>query len=137
MGPGVASKLGIPYVSNVVKIDEVGEGYAIVRRMLDEGMQTVRVSLPAVVAVSIEINEPCYPNFMGIRKASKMKYPALGADDLPGLDRGGIGPAAARIRWLDLRKAPKRSAQCEFIQAATPAEAAALLADKLMAEKVF
>ena len=86
VGPGVASKLGIPYVSNVVKIDEIADGKVTVRRMLDEGMQTVQVPLPAVVSVSIEINEPRDPNFMGIRKASKMKYPTSGADDLAGLD---------------------------------------------------
>ena len=55
----------------MIKIEDVSDDSATVRRMLDEGMQTVKVPLPAVLSVSIEINEPRYPNFMGIRKASQ------------------------------------------------------------------
>ncbi len=137
VGPGVASKLGIPYVSNVVKIEEISGNSVIARRMLDEGMQTVKVPLPALLSVSIEINEPRYPNFMGIRKASKMKYPEVGLGDLPGLEAGKIGAAGALVKWTDLRKPPKRTGQCEFIQAPTPAEQAAALVDKLIADKVL
>lgn len=135
VGPGVAVKLGIPYVSNVIKIEEIAGNAVTVRRMLDEGLQTVKVPLPAVLSVSIEINEPRYPNFMGIRKASKMQYPAVGAGDLPGVD-GEFGPGAALIKWTDLQKPQKRTGQCEFIQAPTAADQAAVLVDKLIADKV-
>jgi electron transfer flavoprotein beta subunit len=137
VGAGVACKLGVPYVSNVIKIEDVSEDSATVRRMLDEGMQIVKVALPAVLSVSIEINEPRYPNFMGIRKASRMQYPAVGAAHLQGLDAGKVGAAGALTRWTDLRKPPKRSAQCEFIQAPTASDQAAILADKLIADKVI
>ncbi|MCX7671399.1 MAG: electron transfer flavoprotein subunit beta/FixA family protein, partial [Anaerolineae bacterium] len=92
---------------------------------------------PAVLAVSKEINEPRYPNFMVIRKASRMTYPATKASQLPGLDLQQVGEGAARIRWTDLRKPPVRVSRCEFIQGATVAETAAILADRLIAEKVI
>jgi electron transfer flavoprotein beta subunit len=136
VGPGVASKLGIPFVSNVIKIEEVSGNSATVRRMLDEGVQTVQVSLPAVVSVSIEINEPRYPSFMGIRKASRMQYPATGIGDL-GLTADQVGEGAARIHWSDLRKPAQRGGQCEFIKGATVAEQAATLVDRLIADKVI
>jgi electron transfer flavoprotein beta subunit len=137
VGAGVACKLGLPYISNVIKVEEVSDGTATVRRMLDEGMQTIKVKLPAILSVSIEINEPRYPNFMGIRKASRMQYPTLGAGDLPGLKTNVIGSGAALLTWTDLRKPPKRGEQCEFISGGSAAEQAAILADRLIADKVI
>lgn len=137
VGPGVAAMLGVPFVSNVAKILDVTEEAATVQRALDEGVQTVRVKLPAVLAVSKEINEPRYPNFMGIRKASRMQYPATGANGLPGLDTSKIGTGASLLKWTNLHKPPARTGKCEFIQGASVAEQAANLADKLIAEKVI
>jgi electron transfer flavoprotein beta subunit len=136
VGPAIAAKLGLPYVSQVAKVVDLTEEAITVRRALDEGVQTVRVPLPAVISVSKEINEPRYPNFMGIKKASRMKYPAVGADDLPGLDGSQIGAAAALVEWTHLRKPPARKSKCQFIEGATAAEKAAALVDKLVAEKV-
>ena len=137
LAPGLAAKLGVPFVSQVAKILDVTEKSATVQRALDEGVQTVRVKLPAVISVSKEINEPRYPNFMGIRKASRMQYPVTTAKDLPGLDAKQVGEGAALIAWTDLRKPSARTGKCEFIQGATVREQANILADKLIAEKVI
>jgi electron transfer flavoprotein beta subunit len=137
IAPGLAAKLGLSFVSQVAKVLEVTADHATVIRALDEGRQTVRVKLPAVLSVSKEINEPRYPNFMGIRKASRMQYPITKAKDLPGLDRGQLGEDAALLRWTNLRKPLARTGKCEFIAGASVAEQAALLADKLIAEKVI
>ena len=137
VGPGVAAKLGVPFVAGVAKIVDVTGDSATLLRALDEGMQTVKVRLPAVISVSKEINEPRYPNFMGIRKASRMQYPATGAGELPGLDLSRIGEGAALLKWTNLRKPPARTGKCEIITGASVAEQAANLADKLIAEKVI
>ncbi len=137
VAPGLAVKLGVPFVSQVAKVLDLTDEGITVLRALDEGMQTVRVKPPAVISVSKEINEPRYPNFMGIRKASRMKYPVTAAADLPGLDTGQIGADAALTRWTDLRKPPARGSTCELIAGATTAEQAVALADKLIAEKVI
>jgi electron transfer flavoprotein beta subunit len=97
----------------------------------------VKVKLPAVMAVSTEINEPRYPNFMGIRKASRMQYPAVTASGLTGLDQSRMGEGAALLKWTNLRKPPARSGKVEFIQGGSPAETAAILVDKLIAEKAI
>jgi len=137
LAPGLAAKLGVPFVSQVAKILDVTEERATVQRALDGGVQTVRVKLPAVISVSKEINEPRYPNFMGIRKASRMQYPVTHAKDLPGLDAKQVGEGAAMIAWTDLRKPSARTGKCEFIQGATVREQANNLADRLVAEKVI
>lgn len=137
VGPGLAARLGVPFVSQVAKVLDVAEGSATVLRALDEGVQTVRVKTPAVLAVSKEINEPRYPNFMGIRKASRLQCPPTKAAQIAGLDPRQVGARAALIRWTNLRKPPARGGKCEFIQGATVAETASILADKLIAEKVI
>lgn len=137
VGAGLSVKLGVPFVSSVAKVIDVNEEHATLLRSLDGVMQTVRVKLPAVIAVSKEINEPRYPNFVGIRKASKMQYPAARAKDLPGLDMSKIGADAALLEWTNIRKPPAHTGKCEFIQGDTPAEKAAALAGALIAEKVI
>jgi electron transfer flavoprotein beta subunit len=137
VGPGLATKLGVPFVSGVAKVVDVTDEDVTVLRALDEGVQTVKVKLPAVISVSKEINEPRYPNFVGIRKASRMQYPAISAAELPGLDMSRIGEGAALLKWTNLRKPPARTGKCEFIQGATVADQAAALAGRLIAEKVI
>lgn len=137
VAPGLAAELGIPFVSQVARIVDVTEDRATVCRALDGGMQTVRVKTPAVLAVSKEINEPRYPNFMGIRKAARMAYPAVAAAQLPGLARDQIGAGAALTAWTNLRKPPVRTGKCEFIGGATAREQARALVEKLIAEKVI
>ncbi len=117
LAPGLAARLGVPFVSQVAKILDVTEENATVQRALDEGVQTVRVKLPAVISVSKEINEPRYANFMGIRKASRMQYPVTTAKDLPGLDAKQMGEGAALIAWTDLRKPPARPANANSSRA--------------------
>ena len=137
VGPGIAVQLGIPFVSNVNKIVDLNEDEAVVLRNLDEGIQTVKVKLPAVLALSTEINEPRYPNFMGIRKASRMQYPAVGAGELPGLNLARLGEGAALLVWSELTKPPAATSKVEFIQGGSPAEQAAALVDRLIADKAI
>jgi electron transfer flavoprotein beta subunit len=134
---GLAVALGAPYVSQVAKVVELTESNITVQRALEDGVQTVRVPLPAVIAVSKEINEPRYPNFMGIRKASRMQFPATSAAGLPGLDPAQVGAGAAHTRWTNVRKPPARVSTCEFITGATPAEQAAALVERLVTDKVI
>jgi electron transfer flavoprotein beta subunit len=136
VGAGLAATLGWPYVSAVSRILEVTDTHATVRRGLDEGVQTVRVRLPAVLAVSKEINEPRYPNFVGIRKASRMEYPVLTAADLPLPGPAPYGESAARLIWAELQKPPRREVRCEMMPGATPVEQAAALVERLVADKV-
>ena len=100
--------------------------------MLDEGRQLVQSSLPAMVSVIKGINEPRYPSFMGIRKASKAEIPIWSAADV-GLDE----VAAPAITWPEIIAPLKVETECEIIEGDSPAEIAAKLADRLVEEKVI
>jgi len=133
-GAQVARRLGWPALTLVSKIDSLDEGgkQIEVERMLDEGRQQVASSVPAVLSVVKEINEPRYPSFMGIRKASRAEIPVWSAAEL-GLE-SAPPPALA---WPEIYAPPKVETQCEFIEGDTPQAIADKLADRLMEEKVI
>jgi electron transfer flavoprotein beta subunit len=136
VAPGLARKLGASLLTQVVKIVDISDGKITVERQLEEGRETVVASLPAVVSVSKEINEPRYPSFMGIRKAAKAAIPSWSLADL-GVAGTAVGESAALARWTDVRKPPARATQVVMVKEATPEATAAELADLLMAEKVI
>lgn len=133
-GPQVARRLGWPSLNLVAAVSEldVGANTITVERLLEEGRQIVSGPLPAVVSVVKEINEPRYPSFMGIRKASKAEIPRWSSGDIA-LD-GDVQPA---LTWTEIIAPEKGETQCEFIEGGNPAEIANKLADRLVEEKVI
>lgn len=128
---GVACKLGYPLLTNVTKIVDIANGQITVERMVDGGQETVSVSLPAVVSVGKEINEPRYPSFMGIRKAGKAQIPVSTLADL------GVDGSVKRTDWTNVRKPDERKTEVMIIDGATPQEKATKLVDALLAAKAL
>ena len=126
----MARKLGWPYLSNVARIVTLSEDSVTVERLTDGGKQTVTSPVPAVLTVTKEINEPRYPSFIGIRKASKAVIPVWSLADL------GVTLPNARASVAAYRNLPARETKTEMITG-TPAEQAATLADRLIEEKVL
>jgi electron transfer flavoprotein beta subunit len=137
VGPAVARRLGIPSLMYVIKITAIDpDGKTItVERLLEEGRQVVSAPLPAVVGTTKGINEPRYTSFMGIRKAAKMEYPTWALADV-GAEAEKVGPAGSGVRWPEVTMPPAREGEAEIIQGETVEEAARLLVEKLLAEKV-
>ncbi len=134
---GIACKLGVSLLTQVAKIVDIADGKITVERLLDEGRETVTAPLPAVVSVVKEINEPRYPTFIRIRKASRAKIPVLSAADL-GISPDQVGKAAARVTWRDLVKPEPKKREVVIIEGETPEEKAQKLLDYLMnVEKVI
>jgi len=133
----VAAMLNIPYLGYVAEIKEVDfDAQTItVVRALDSGRETVSSSLPAVLSVLKEIGEPRYPSFMGIRKASRAKIPQWGLVDL-GLSAAEVGAAGSQVQWPEVTLPPAAETALELIEG-EPEEAAKILVDKLLAEKVI
>jgi len=133
----LAHRLGVPslmYVIDIAALDPDAKTI-IVERLLEEGRQVVEAPLPAVVGTTKGINEPRYTSFIGIRKAAKMEYPAWSLADV-GAEADKVGAAGSGVRWPQVFAPPVRQGEAEIIQADTVEEAAALLVDKLLAEKV-
>jgi len=133
---GVARRLGWPLLSYVAKIDEVNAPQISVTRALEQGRQSVTSRLPVVITVVKEINEPRYPSFMNIRKASKLPIPVWDAAGV-GAQAGKVGRANAAAQWIKVFAPPARTGNVELITGDSPQAIAAALADKLMADKVI
>jgi len=132
-----AQKLGwtpLTFVSKIKEIDAEA-GTITVDRLLEEGRQTVTAQLPVVLGVVKEINEPRYPSFMGIRKASRATIPVWTAADL--VIDGGTGAASSKVDWSNVYALPARDASVEIIEADTVEEQVRILVDRLFEEKVI
>ena len=134
VGSQVARRLGWPSLNLVAAISEMDPSAKTmtVERLLEEGRQVVSGPLPAVVSVVKEINEPRYPSFMGIRKASKAEIPRWSASDI-GLE-GDVGSA---LTWPAIQVPAKGTTECEIIEGSDAAEIAGKLVDRLFEEKVI
>ncbi len=66
----------------------------IVTREIDGGLQTVKLSLPAVVTTDLRLNEPRYASLPNIMKAKKKPLDTLTPDDL-GID---VAPRLTIVR---------------------------------------
>ena len=52
VGPQIAEKLGIPQVTYAEEILDLKDGYVVVKRRLENGVETVKAPLPCVVTVT-------------------------------------------------------------------------------------
>ena len=92
VGPGIATRLGIPQLTYVSKVREISveKKKIVVERLLEDGKEVVESSLPALMTVVKDINEPRLPSLLGIKKAAKAQIPTLTAKDIS-VDENRIG----------------------------------------------
>ena len=129
----LARRLGwtmLSYVSQIIKADYAA-GMIKVEKTLEQGKQIVSAKLPAVISVMKGINEPRYPNFLGIRKAAKAQIPLWSAADL----EVRLPPAAtSALRFMN---PPARNISTEIIDGADVETKTAALVARLLKEKVL
>ena len=82
VGPGLAVRMGMPYVTCIRKIAEYVDDHFIVERMMDDGYDELEVKSPALFTVVKEINDPRLPSLKGKMKAKKVSIKTLTAGDL-------------------------------------------------------
>lgn len=139
VGPGIARQLKINQLTYVCKIQHIDFEKKEIRveRLLEEGREVVESRLPALLTVVKDINQPRYPTFKGIRRASRMEYPIWTAKDLEGANPAFFGLDGSPTRVVRVFTPPPRSGQTEIIQGETVQEQAAKLVEKLLAEKII
>ena len=86
------------------KIDIEGE-QAIVTREVDGGLQTIKISMPAVITTDLRLNEPRYASLPNIMKAKKKPLDEKSAEDLgvdvtPRLKIESTGEPEARLAGI-------------------------------------
>ena len=88
-GQMLAALMGWPQGTFASKI-EIADGHATVTREVDGGLETVKITLPAIVTADLRLNEPRYASLPNIMKARKktidnVKPADLGVDVTPRL----------------------------------------------------
>ena len=101
-GQMLAALLDIPQATFASKV-VIADGKATVTREVDGGLETIALSLPAVITTDLRLNEPRYVTLPNIMKAKKktlevLTPAALGVDITP------------RLKTLKVEEPPNRSA---------------------------
>ena len=139
VGPGIASQLGITqltYVFKIVMLDPEA-GTLTVERLLEEGREIVEAKLPALLTVVKDINQPRSTSLFHIRRASKLIIPTWTVADLPGANSSNLGLKGSPTQVIKIFSPPKREGALDLIKADNVEQSAAILADKIIAEKVL
>ncbi|OZA11990.1 MAG: electron transporter RnfB [Polynucleobacter sp. 24-46-87] len=101
-GQMLASLMDIPQATFASKV-LVADGKASVTREVDGGLETIAITLPAVITTDLRLNEPRYVTLPNIMKAKKKTLEIVKPEDL-GVD------IAPRLKTLKVEEPPKRSA---------------------------
>jgi len=101
-GQMLAALADLPQATFASKV-EVADGKATVTREVDGGLETIRVSIPAVITTDLRLNEPRYVTLPNIMKAKKKTLETVTPGDL-GVD---VKP---RLKTLKVVEPAKRSA---------------------------
>jgi electron transfer flavoprotein beta subunit len=134
VGSGIAQLLGLPSVTLAKRIEAV-DGKFKVDRVVADGYEVVEISLPALITLSNEHDEPRYPNVKGIM-AAKKKEPVVWKPADIGVDTASIGAAGRRMKLIKLFQ-PVREGKCEVIGGDSPQEIADKMAIRLREAKVI
>jgi electron transfer flavoprotein beta subunit len=101
-GQMLAALADLPQATFASKVAVV-DGRALVTREVDGGLETVSVSLPAIITTDLRLNEPRYVTLPNIMKAKKKPLEVIKPDAL-GVD------VASRIKTLKVAEPAKRGA---------------------------
>ncbi len=129
VGPGLALRLDIPYVTCAQKIRQVESGALVVERMMDDGYDVVEIRLPALLSVVKNINEPRVPSLKGKMKAKKIDITTLSAEDIEA-DSKCIGLPGSPTQVVNVFPPPARGEKA--ILTGTLDEQIEQLVDKLV-----
>ncbi|PSO05239.1 hypothetical protein B9Q13_02390 [Candidatus Marsarchaeota G2 archaeon ECH_B_SAG-G16] len=131
VGPRLAELLNLPQLTYVRKL-ELNAQELTVERDLEYGIQIVKSSLPAVVTVAQEINQPRLPTLKSILAASKKEIKQLTLSEL-NLKADELKPV---VTTKEIR-APKSDRKRIVIDGSKPAEAVQTLLKYLKQEGVI
>jgi electron transfer flavoprotein beta subunit len=110
VGQMLSALLGWPQATFAAKL-EVAGGKATVTREVDGGVQTVEVSIPAVITADLRLNEPRYASLPNIMKAKKKEIAMKATGDY-------AVDVAPRLKVVKVTEPAKRSAGIKVENAA-------------------
>ncbi|MDE2236372.1 MAG: electron transfer flavoprotein subunit beta/FixA family protein [Elusimicrobia bacterium] len=134
VGGETAAWLGWPGLLSIKKIDSIDEKSAVVWRMMEDGVDVLKVALPACLSTVKEINEPRLPSLKGKMASKKAAIPQWKAAELgfKAEEAGDLSP----VGTTSFSHPPPRPGGLK-IEGATPEEKAKKLVDALVERKLL
>lgn len=110
VGPGIARRLGIPFLTYVKNIEmlDAQTGEIRVRRKVDEGYSIMAAKLPCLLTVEKDINELRYASLSAMLRAVRCKPMVMGAADI-GADLSRIGLTGSPTKVVKIFTPPQRN----------------------------
>ncbi len=127
VGPEIAEFLNIPHVSYIRKIEDVSDQTIKVQRMMEEGYDVVESSLPVLLTVVREINQPRLPSLKGKMAAKKAEIKKWTASDL-GAEDGKVGLKGSPTQVKNIF-APQAKKDRKMLGGTTEEQVSALLTE--------
>ncbi|MBA4537374.1 electron transfer flavoprotein subunit beta/FixA family protein [Bacillus aquiflavi] len=93
VGPGIARRLDIPPVTNVVEVTEMDEQKKVIllKRKLTNGYELIQANMPCLLTVEKEMNEIEYSPLPNMIRAAKYEPVIWSVNDLENVDRKQLG----------------------------------------------
>ena len=101
-GQMLAALLGWPQGTFASKLELSADGVTVTRE-IDGGLETLALTLPAIITTDLRLNEPRYASLPNIMKARKKPIETVKPEDL------GVDPAP-RLTLVSVADPPKRQA---------------------------
>jgi len=132
VGPETAEFLNIPHISYVRKIEDAADTSIRVQRIMDEGYDIVESSIPVLLTVVRELNEPRLPSLKGKMAAKKAVIQKWGQADIVA-DENDVGLKGSPTQVKNVF-APEARSDRKILQG-TPEEQVDALMQELMGIK--
>jgi len=139
VGPGIATRLGIPQLTYVMDVLEVNQekGTIKVARKLEGEKEILEAPLPSLLTVVKDLNELRYASLPNKIRAARFKATVWGKDDFEmDLEQMGLKGSPTAVRKIF---PPPERGEGEIIPGGTdnPTEAAAVLVEKLVKQEII
>lgn len=99
VGPEMAEFLDIPHISYIRKIEEISPDYIKVQRLMESGYDIVESTIPVLLTVVKELNEPRLPSLKGKMAAKKAVIKKWTSSDIEAdINKIGLKGSPTQVR---------------------------------------
>ncbi|MDG5790087.1 electron transfer flavoprotein subunit beta/FixA family protein [Evansella sp. AB-P1] len=137
-GPGIARRMEIPPLTNVIKVEKVDTvaNEIVVHRKIENGYERIQSTLPCLLTVEKEINQVAYSPLPNMLRAARYNPIIWTVDDLDEVDIKQLGlkgsPTIVGKMWP-----PEKSKGAELIEGDVKKQATEIVALVLSKQELF
>ena len=103
VGPEIASFLDIPISTYTRKIVEINNKHIVVERLVEDGTETLRMPLPALLTVVKEISYPRLPTLKGKKRSKELDIPVWSQNNIE-VDEAKLGLKGSPTRVVKITR---------------------------------